>query len=110
MTGATNNILNTDLGQPVTHEVSLGVERELMPNFSAKVLYVYKRQNNLYRDINILRPYEAYSIPIVRTDPGPDGVTGNADDGGPMTLYDYRPEYRGSAFVGNSPRNFVERS
>ena len=30
------------------------------------MLYVYKRQNNLYRDINILRPYEAYNIPIVR--------------------------------------------
>jgi hypothetical protein len=105
VTGATNNILNTDLGQPVTHEVSASIERELMPNFSAKVLYVYKRQNNLYRDINILRPYDAYSIPIVRTDPGPDGVTGNVDDGGPITLYDYRPEYRGSAFVGNSPRN-----
>ena len=28
--GATNNILNADLQQPVTHEISLGVERELM--------------------------------------------------------------------------------
>ncbi len=105
VSGATNNILNPDLQQPVTHEVSLSIERELMANFSAKVLYVYKRQNNLYRSINILRPYEVYDIPVLRVDPGPDGVPGGGDDGGPVTLYDYQAAYRGSAFVGNSPRN-----
>ena len=101
VSGAANNILNTDLGQPVTHEVSLSIERELAANFSAKALYVYKRQNNLYDQINVLRPYSAWSIPITRIDPGPDGTTGTADDGGPVTFFDYRPEYRGSAFVGN---------
>jgi hypothetical protein len=105
VSGATNNILNPDLEQPVTHEVSLSLERELMPNFSAKMMYVYKRQNNLYRDINVLRPYSAYTIPITRVDPGADGLTGTGDDGGPLTLFDYDPAFRGSAFVGNSPRN-----
>ena len=105
VSGATNNILNPNLQQPVTHEVSLSFEREVMPNTSAKALYVYKRQNNLYRDINVLRPYSAYNIPIVRIDPGPDGVAGGGDDGGAITLYDYDPAYRGSAFVGNSPTN-----
>jgi hypothetical protein len=105
VSGATNNIMNPDLQQPVTHEVSLSLEREVMPNTSAKILYVYKRQNNLYRSINILRPYSAFTIPIVRIDPGPDGIQGNGDDGGPVTLFDYETAYRGSAFVGNSPRN-----
>ena len=105
VSGATNNILNPDLAQPVTHEVSLSLERELMPNFSAKIMYVYKWQNNLYRDVNVRRPYTAFTIPITRVDPGPDGVAGTADDGGAITLYDYDPAYRGSAFVGNSPRN-----
>jgi hypothetical protein len=108
VTGATNNILNSNLEQPVTHEVSLGLERELMSNFSAKVLYVFKRQNNLYETVNILRPYSAWNSPITRVDPGPDGVAGNSDDGGPVTFYDYATAYRGAAFVGNSPRNTAD--
>jgi len=101
VTGASNNILNPDLVEPRTHEMSLGYERELMANFGARVLYVYKRQNNLYRSINVLRPYSAYSIPITRRDPGPDGVLSNADDGGTVTMYDYTATYAGSTFVGN---------
>jgi len=101
VSGASNNILNPDLEEPRTHEMSLGYERELMANFSAKVLYVYKRQNGLYRSINVLRPYGAYSVPLTRRDPGPDGVLGNADDGGRVTIYDYTAAYAGSTFVGN---------
>ena len=99
--GAANNILNTELEQPVTHEVSFSYERELANNFSAKALYVFKRQNNLYDQVNILRPYSAWNIPITRVDPGPDRIAGNADDAGPVTFYDYDPAYRGSAFTGN---------
>ncbi len=108
VTGATNNILNPDLQQPVTHEVSLGLERELMANFSAKVLYVFKRQNNLYETENILRPYSAWNVPVTRPDPGPDGVVGTADDAGPVTFYDFAAAYAGAAFVGNSPLNTAE--
>ena len=36
-------------------------------------------------------------------------MTGNADDGGPVTLYDYRNEFRGAAFVGNQPTNTKHR-
>src|SRR5205814_10559022 len=101
VTGASNNSMNPDLVQPRTHEASLGFERELMANFGAKFLYVYKRQNNLYKAVNVLRPYSAYSIPLTRRDPGPDGVLGNADDGGKVTIYDYSAAFAGSAFVGN---------
>jgi hypothetical protein len=101
VSGATNNILNPDLEQPVTHEVSASIERELMADFSAKALYVYKRQNNLYRQINVLRPFDVFTIPVTRQDPGPDGALGTGDDGGPITFFDYPAAYRGSAFVGN---------
>jgi hypothetical protein len=101
VTGASNNILNPDLEQPVTHEVSAGLEREVMALFSAKVLYVYKRQNGLYESSNVLRPYGAFNIPITRRDPGPDGAPGTADDGGRVTFYDYDAAFRGSPFVGS---------
>ena len=68
VTGASNNIINPDLKQPKTYEVSLGLEREVMNNFGAKILYVYKRQTALYKSagVNVLRPYSAYTVQIPR--------------------------------------------
>ena len=105
ITGAANNIINKDLRQPHTHEITGSLERELMPNMSARVLYVYRHAVDDYQDVNILRPYDVFTNQIVRVDPGPDGVTGNADDGGNVTVYDYPTAYRGSAFVGNKRTN-----
>jgi hypothetical protein len=105
ITGAANNIINKDLRQPHTHEITTSLERELMPNMSARVLYVYRHAVDDYQDVNILRPYDVFTNQIVRVDPGPDGVTGNADDAGNVTVYDYPTAYRGSAFVGNKRTN-----
>lgn len=107
ITGAANNILNPDLGQPVTHEFSVALERELAANFSGRVLFVNKRQKDLYQAVNVLRPYGAYDIPVTRRDPGPDGNLGTADDGGTVTLFDYNPAFRGATFVG---RQFLNHS
>lgn len=99
VSGATNNVVNANLREAKTHEVSLGLERELMANFSARLLYVYKLVLDQNSAVNVLRPYGAYNIPITRRDPGPDGILNNADDGGKVTFYDYDAAYRGSAFV-----------
>jgi hypothetical protein len=105
ISGSANNINNTTLKQPVTHELSAAFERELMPNFGVRALYVYKRQVDLYESANVLRPYSAFNIPIPRRDPGPDGVLNTADDGAAVTIYDYDPAYRGTRFVGNERLN-----
>jgi hypothetical protein len=107
VSGASNNIINPDLQQPKTYELSLGLEREVMNNFGAKLLYVYKRQTGLYKaaGINVLRPYSAYTVQITRRDPGPDGNLGTADDGGNVTLYDYPNQFAGGAFVGQKVTN-----
>jgi len=105
ITGAANNVLNPDLQQPRTNDFSVSLERELRANFSAKALYVDRRQARLFEGFNILRPYSAYNIPVVRRDPGPDGVLGTPDDAGSITLYDYDPAYRGAAFVSNQFQN-----
>jgi hypothetical protein len=68
---------------------------------------VYRRSQDNY-DIpgpNVARPLSAYNIPVTRRDPGPDGILGNADDGGRVTFYDYAPEFRGVAFVQNVVQN-----
>lgn len=105
ISGSANNINNTALRQPITHELSAAFERELMPNFGARLLYVYKRQVRLFDTVNVLRPYSAFNIPIRRRDPGPDGVLNTADDGGFVTIDDYDAAYRGTRFVGNERLN-----
>jgi hypothetical protein len=70
-------------------------------------MYIHRRLVDYLGDPgpNIRRPYDVYSIPITRRDPGPDGILGTADDGVPVTFFDYRPAYRGARFVGNQVTN-----
>jgi hypothetical protein len=105
VSGTTNPVVNLGLKQPVSHEIAASLERELGHEFSLRTLYVYRRQRNLYQTVNPLRPYSAFDIPIVRQDPGADGVLGTGDDGGNVTLNDYEPAFRGGAFVGQEPVN-----
>ncbi|MDO8835166.1 MAG: TonB-dependent receptor, partial [Vicinamibacterales bacterium] len=104
-TGASASANNPDLTQPKTHEVTASLERQIAANFSTRASYIYRREVDRYQSVNVLRPYEAYSIPITNKDPGPDGVTGTSDDGGAVTYYDYSAAFAGSAFVQNKNIN-----
>jgi hypothetical protein len=97
--------LSGDFKMPATHEITASIERELIPNMSGRVLYVYKLRNNDFTTINVARPYSAFNIPLQRRDPGPDGITGNADDGPMVTIWDYDPAFRGSQFVSDERVN-----
>ncbi|MBI1875602.1 MAG: TonB-dependent receptor [Acidobacteria bacterium] len=107
ISGARNRIINPDLKQPMTTEVTASLEREVAQNLGVHVGYVFRTLDNLYAfgGINVLRPREVYNIALTRRDPGPDGILGTADDGGRVTLYDYDPAYRGAAFVGEMQVN-----
>jgi hypothetical protein len=99
-----NRRFNTDLIQPMTTELTTSLERELLANLGLRIGYVFRHRQNYYETPgpNELRPRSAYNIPLNRLDPGPDGITGNADDGGMVTIYDYDPAFRGAAFVRNA--------
>jgi hypothetical protein len=107
ITGASNNLVNPNLKEPRTLEYSLGYERELAANLGFRAQYVFRRLNDYYDTPgpNTLRPASAYTIPITRRDPGPDGNLGTADDGGKVTFYDYAPAYAGAKFVANMVTN-----
>lgn len=105
ITGATSNLVNLDLDQPFTTEVTASLEHDLGRESSLRFLYVYKRVRGDYEFVNVLRPYDAYNIPITRRDPGPDGLLNTADDAGSLTFYDYDAAYRGAAYVGNQYLN-----
>jgi Carboxypeptidase regulatory-like domain len=103
--GASSTFFNPDIRQPKAHEVTLHLERELAANFASRIGYVYKREADQFQLVNTARPYEVYNVPITSLDPGPDLVPGNADDGGPVTYYDYDPAYRGAAFEHSTYQN-----
>lgn len=104
-TGAKASAVNPDLKQSKTHEITTSIERQIAPNFAARASYVYRREVDRYRSVNVLRPYEAYSVAIPNVDPGPDGKIGTPDDGGPITYYEYTAEYAGAAFIQNVDQN-----
>jgi hypothetical protein len=89
-TGAASAVPDPDQPQPKEDQAFAGFEHELMPNFAVRITGIYARLFNVPRRVNLLRPYEAYSIPITNLDPGPDGRPGSADDTGQsFTYYDY---------------------
>ena len=100
-TGSSASAVNPDLKQPKTHEITTSIERRIASNFSARASYVYRREIDRYQNVNVLRPYDAYNVPTTTTDPGPDGLLGTPDDGGPVTYYEYGAAYAGSAFIQN---------
>src|SRR3984893_4834081 len=91
ISAASNQILNPNLKEPNTWETTASFEREMAANLGIRVMYVYKLVSDSINNtlpsnstvtINTLRPYSAWSVPITRRDPGPDGVLGTADDAG----------------------------
>jgi len=108
ITAASNRILNPGLKSPDTWETTVSFEREMAANTGLRVMYVHKLVSGAINNtlpsnstvtINTLRPFSAWSVPITRRDPGPDGILGNADDAGTVTLFDYSAAFRGAAFV-----------
>ena len=105
ITSAANYELSPELKQPSTWETTVSYERELSQGFGARVMYINRVVSDSIEVMNTKRPYDAYTVPVKRRDPGPDGVLGNGDDGGTITLYDYAAAYRGAAFVSNKRVN-----
>jgi hypothetical protein len=90
---------NPDEKQPGIDQFTLTLERELAGNLAARVSGVYSHSFNEPRRLNLLRPYDAYSIPITNPDPGPDGRLGTADDPGRLiTYYEYPVALAGRDF------------
>jgi outer membrane receptor protein involved in Fe transport len=92
-------VVNPNETEPYTDESSIQFERQLISNLAVRVTGAYAHAVNQYRLANSLRPYGAYTIPIIVPDPGPDGKLGTPDDTGKtITYYDYPASLAGAAF------------
>jgi hypothetical protein len=64
-------------------EYLAGVERELWARLSVKAQYIRRNFKEALGYVNTGTPW----TPVSAIDPGPDGVLGSTDDGGPLTVY-----------------------
>jgi Carboxypeptidase regulatory-like domain/TonB dependent receptor len=85
--GGSPVIVDPNLKRPYGDEVSAHFEQELRQGLSGRVSYVYKNIRDEWATVDVSR-LNAYTVPVVQPDRGPDGITGNADDGPPINLFD----------------------
>ena len=79
--GVGTTLLDPDLKNTRTKEISAWVEHELIPGIGLQAGYVYRNIDDFRVRVNANRPFDAYNVPVTLRDPGPDGAFGNADDG-----------------------------
>ncbi|MGE3888573.1 MAG: TonB-dependent receptor [Vicinamibacterales bacterium] len=79
--GVASAVLDPNLKNTKTSEISAWVEHELIPGLAIQGGYVYRKIDNFRVRVNQNRPIDAYNVPVTIRDPGPDGVLNNADDG-----------------------------
>jgi hypothetical protein len=72
--------VDPNIAQPYSHQATFYVEQQLTEGVGARVGYVYYSVKNQTGTFQPLRPASAYTVPFNVVDPGPDGVSGNADD------------------------------
>jgi hypothetical protein len=97
--GGTNTQPNPDLKQNKNYEAALRLDRQLVANVGVGVAYVYHRHANWYDTtavVNVGRPYDVWTVPLVLTDPY---------NGQPVTIYTYPAAYSGAAFNANRVLN-----
>ena len=96
--------LDPALELPILREVAAWIERELSANVAVRTGMVWRGERQHYLRQNVTRPFDAFTVPVSISDPGPDGQGGTADDGAVIPGYDLRPESSGLAPV-NIVRN-----
>ena len=89
------NITSFDPGikRPHTDEFLVGLDHELMPGLKLTGVYTYRRERDLYGNVNVGVPFGTYR-PVTRADLGADGLAGTSDDGA-ITVFDQDPATRG---------------
>lgn len=85
--------IDPNLKPTKTDEFTVGVTRELAANLSLSATYRRRQDDNLSWLINPNVTAADYTR-LTGRDPGPDGIPGTADDGGPLDFYSISPDKR----------------
>ncbi len=82
-TPSTNVGIDPNIRQSHTDQFLVGIERQLVPNFSLTAQYINRR----FRDFMGFIDTGSIYAPVQKVDPGVDGRSGTADDGQSLTVY-----------------------
>ncbi len=77
------DLIDPDLKSPYMDEFIVGIERELLKDFSIGINYIYKKKQRILEDTEKLRdfrPDSGYWVPFTVKEPGGDGKLGTSDD------------------------------
>ena len=89
--GTPPDALDPGLRLPYMHEATLHVHRAAGARLvlSTGVVWRGERQQGVRQPAAL--PFEVFTVPVLRRDPGPDGREGTGDDGPDVVLYDVPP-------------------
>jgi hypothetical protein len=82
-TNPSGNAVDPNVEQAFMDQFLIGVEREVLHDFGVKLQYIHRDYKDMFGYVDTRSIY----APVQVKDPGPDGVLGNADDGGPLTAF-----------------------
>lgn len=102
--GAASTVVDPDLENTYTREVSGWIEREVAANFGVRTGFVMRQIRNQRTTSNANQPVDAFNVPVQIPDPGPDGVRGTGDDGPALSGFNLNPALIGVptlSVVGN---------
>ena len=85
--------LDPALRLPVLNEVAGWFERELPAGLGVRTGLIWRGGHRHFARQNATQPFAAFTLPVSLRDPGPDGVTGSADDGPTLGAYDLSPQF-----------------
>ncbi len=78
--GGLTTSFDKDFKRPYTNEFTAGADRELMPNVKLSTVFTWRDERYPQASLNTAAPLDTWVL-VNRADPGPDGLTGTADDG-----------------------------
>jgi len=76
---AAQTSFDPNFSRPYTNEFTGGIDRELMRNVKVSAVVTYRAEKHQQSSLNTAAPFSAWPTRTA-VDPGPDGITGTADD------------------------------
>lgn len=94
--------IDSNTRQPYIDQYLVGIERELLREFSLQVQYVRRDSHDILAFVDTRSGYEA----VLRPDPGADGILNTSDDAGLITVYNLLNPGEGFRLLTNPPSAF----
>lgn len=91
--GTPFDVLDPGLQLPYVHETTLHIQHEAPAQIVLTTGVVWRGERRQGIRQRATWPFDAFTVPVRRRDPGPDGAGGTADDGEEVLLHDLGPGF-----------------